>query len=201
MRVLTVMLSFLIALQGSTGAWAETPNPRDLLQIGTLEAGFVTGYLQGFDTRPSVSNDRGALYVLPRLGAVVSGELGRGHLLGRLQLLAEPLYARYFRPFGATAAGGSLLFKYNLVTLGPWVPYLDAGAGLLWSDLPPALNYGSPFNFVLQVGSGFQYFVAANYALTLGVRFHHISNAGTGERNVGLNGILAYIGIVLFRSQ
>lgn len=119
---------------------------------------------RGFDTRPSVSNDRGALYVLPRLGTVVSGELGGGPFLGRLQLLAEPLYARYFRPFGATAAGGSLIFKYNLVTFGRWVPYLDAGAGMLWSDLPPALDYGPPFNFVLQVGPGLQYFVSSNYA-------------------------------------
>ncbi len=201
MRVLTSMLTFLIVLHGSTGSWAETPSPRDLLQMGTLEAGLVVGYLIGFDTRPSVSNDRGALYVLPRLGTVVSGELGRGSFLGRLQVLAEPLYARYFRPFGATAAGGSLLLKYNFVTFGRWVPYLDAGAGMLWSDLPPALDYGSPFNFVLQVGSGLQYFVSPNYALTLGLRFHHISNAGTGDRNVGLNGILAYMGVVLFRSQ
>jgi hypothetical protein len=154
MRALTRILSLFIALLSSTASWAAAPSPRDLLQVGTVEAGLVTGYLQGFDTRPSVSNDRGALYVLPRLGTVVSGELGRGHLLGRLQLLAEPLYARYFRPFGATAAGGSLLFKYNLVTFGRWVPYLDAGAGMLWSELPPALNYGSPFNFVLQLGSG-----------------------------------------------
>ena len=186
-------------LVGSPKSWAVTPAPRDLLRAGTLEAGIVTGYLQGFDTRPSVSNDRGALYALPRLGTIVSGELGRGPFLGRLEFVAEPLYARYFRPFTATAAGGSLLFKYNLVTFGWWVPYLDAGAGLLWSDLPPALNYGSPFNFVLQAGSGLHYLVSSNYALTLGVRFHHISNAGTGERNVGLNGILAYIGIVLFR--
>jgi hypothetical protein len=118
-----------------------------------------------------------------------------------LQLLAEPLYARYFRPFGATAAGESLLLKYNFVTFGRWVPYLDAGAGMLWSDLPPALKYGSPFNFVLQVGSGLQYFMSAHYALTVGLRFHHISNAGTGDRNIGLNGILVYMGIVLFRSQ
>jgi lipid A 3-O-deacylase len=185
----------------STASCAETPSPRDLLQMGTLEAGLVAGYLAGFDTRPSVSNDRGALYVLPRLGTVVSGELGRGHFLGRLQALVEPLYARYFRPFGATAAGGSLLLKYNFVTFGRWVPYLDGGAGMLWSDLPPALKYGSPVNFVLQVGPGLQYFVSPNYALTLGVRFHHISNAGIGDRNVGLNGILAYIGIVVFRSQ
>ena len=97
--------------------------------------------------------------------------------------------------------GGSLLFKYNLVTFGRWVPYLDAGAGVLWSDLPPALHYGSPFNFVLQAASGIQYFLSPTSALMLGVRFHHISNAGTGDRNVGLNGILIYLGIVLFRSQ
>ena len=201
MRALAIALLLFLILVCSRRSRADSPSPRDLLHVGTLEAGLVTGYLQGFDTRPSVSNDRSALYVLPRLGTVVSGELGREHFLGRLQLLAEPLYARYFRPFGATAAGGSLLFKYNLVTFARWVPYLDAGAGLLWSDLPPALHYGSPFNFVLQAGSGIQYFLSPTSALTLGLRFHHISNGGTGDLNIGLNGILIYMGIILFRSQ
>jgi hypothetical protein len=32
----------------------------------------------------------------------------------------------------------------------------------------------------------------------MGTRFHHISNAGTGERNQGLNAVLTYVGMSFF---
>ena len=118
MRILTSVLSFVLVLVCSPGSWARKPITRDLLHVATLEAGLMAGYLQGFDTRRSVSNNRGALYVLPRLGPVVSGEVSDGHFIGRFQLLAEPLYAHYFRPFSAIAAGESLLLKYNFMTFG-----------------------------------------------------------------------------------
>ena len=157
------------------------------------------GYLQGLEVLTSDSGNRSAVYVLPRVGRVLTSEFGKGWYGGNLELLLEPLYAHYFKPFGATAAGGSLLFKYNFIGFGRWMPYWDLGMGMLWTNLAPRISEQSTtFNFVLESGPGVDYFVTEKVALMVGARFHHISNAGLGDRNRGLNSILGYAGVSVF---
>jgi hypothetical protein len=147
----------------------------------------------------SVSGNRSAVFVLPRIGRVLTSEMGKGLFAGNLELLVEPLYAHYFKPFGATAAGGSLVFKYNFLSFGRWMPYWDIGLGMLWTDLAPRIREQSTtFNFVLESGPGVHYFVTEKVAFMIGTRFHHISNAGLGDRNLGLNSILGYAGVSVF---
>jgi len=159
----------------------------------------MTGYLQGAEVLTSRSSNRSALYVLPRIGTVLTREVGKGLFSGNFELLLEPLYAHYFKPFGASAAGGSVLFKYNFLAFGRWMPFWDLGLGMLWTDLAPRIpEQSTPFNFVLESGPGVAYFATERVALTMGVRFHHISNAGIGDRNLGLNSTLGYMGISFF---
>ena len=192
-----------LALFLPTNLQAESPSlepqARRTVQRGALEIGFMAGYLQGNDTLTSVSSNRSALYALPRVGVVVTPEVGSGFYEGNLELLVEPLYAHYFKPFGATAAGGSVLFKYNFLGFGRWMPFWDLGLGMLWTNLAPRIpEQSTPFNFVMESGPGVQYFATERVALTLGVRFHHISNAGLGDRNKGLNSTLGYLGLSVF---
>jgi len=192
-----------LALFLPTNLQAESPSlepqARRTVQRGALEIGVMAGYLQGNDTLTSVSSNRSALYALPRVGVVVTPEVGSGFYAGNLELLVEPLYAHYFKPFGATAAGGSVLFKYNFLGFGRWMPFWDLGLGMLWTNLAPRIpEQSTPFNFVMESGPGVQYFATERVALTLGVRFHHISNAGLGDRNRGLNSTLGYLGLSIF---
>jgi len=178
---------------------ADPPDARAIVQKGTVEAGLAAGYLQGLDVLTSDSANRSALYVLPRVGRVLTSEMGNGWLAGNLELLLEPLYAHYFQPFGATAAGGSLVFKYNFLAFGQWMPYWDLGLGMLWTNLAPRIpEQSTPFNFVLESGPGVDYFVTEKVAVMVGARFHHISDAGIGDRNHGLNSTLAYAGVSVF---
>ena len=125
----------------------------------------------------------------------MTDELGAGMLSGNLEVLAEPFYGRFKNSFSADAAGASLVMKYNLLSFGRWVPFWDAGVGLLWTDLAPRIaEDSSQVNFVLQTGPGVQYFTTARMAVTVGVRYHHISNAGIGQRNLGLDAVLPYAG-------
>ena len=79
------------------------------------------------------------------------------------------------------------------------MPYWDIGAGMIWTDLSGQISEQSTnFNFVLETGPGVQYFLTHRSALTFGTRFHHISNSGIGERNVGLNAFLGYLGVSFF---
>jgi len=192
-----------LALSLPTESQAESPSSepraRETVQRGALEIGMMGGYLQGSEVLTSVSSNRSAFYALPRVGVVVTPEVGSGFYAGNLELLLEPLYAHYFEPFTATAAGGSLLFKYNFLGFGRWMPFWDLGLGMLWTNLAPRIpEQSTQFNFVLESGPGVQYFATERMALTLGVRFHHISNAGLGDRNKGLNSTLGYVGVSLF---
>lgn len=174
-------------------------NVRNIVKKGTIEGGLAVGFLQGEDVLRSTSSNRNAVYVLPRLGMVLTDEVGTGRLAGNAEVLVEPLYARYYEPFAATAAGGSLIGKYNFLAFGRWMPFFEVGAGIVWTDLAPRIaEQSTPFNFVVQAGPGVQYFATQRVALTLGARFHHISNAGIGVRNIGLNGILPYVGVSYF---
>ena len=176
-----------------------SPEARSIVRRGGIEVGAAVGYLQGVKVLWSDSANRSAVYLLPRIGMVVTDQLGAGYLTGNVTLMLEPFYAAYYQPFGASAAGGALVVKYNFLSFGRWMPYWDMGAGMLWTDLAPRITEQStPFNFVLEAGPGLQYFATERIALTLGTRFHHISNAGTGERNHALNSILTYVGMSFF---
>ena len=183
----------------SLAAGAE-PDARTRVTKGTLEYGLLMGYWQGnniFGNAPSAN--RSALYVLPQLGYVLTDEIGSGGLLGNVELMVEPMAAHYFQPFSASAFGGSLVVKYNFLSFGRWMPFWDGGAGMLWTDLAPRIpEQSTQFNFILQTGPGVSYFISENMALTFGIRFHHISNAGIGERNIGLNAWLFNVGMAFF---
>ena len=160
----------------------------------------MSGFWQAnnaFGNAPSAN--RSAVYVLPRIGLILTDELNAGFFSGNLELLLEPLLAHYYRPFRASAFGGGLVVKYNLLAFGRWMPFWDVGAGMLWTDLAPRIpEQSTTFNFVLQTGPGLQFFVTHHTAVTLGVRFHHISNSGMGARNIGLNATLGYLGVAYF---
>lgn len=133
---------------------------------------------------------------MPRAGVVMTDETDAGVLSGNLQVLVEPFYGRFKNGFSADTVGGSLVMKYNLLSFGRWVPFWDVGVGVLWTDLAPRIaEDSSQVNFVLQTGPGVQYLATTRMALTFGVRYHHISNAGIGERNLGLDAVLPYAGV------
>jgi len=181
-------------------AWGEDFDVRDRVTKGTLEYGLLGGFWKGsniFENAPS--SNRRAIYILPQLGQVLTDEIGSGVVAGNVELLLEPMAAHYYEPFSASAFGGSLVLKYNFLSFGRWMPFWDGGAGMLWTDLAPRIpEQSTQFNFILQTGPGVSYFVSENWAITAGFRFHHISNSGIGERNIGLNAWLFNLGVSFF---
>ncbi len=191
---------------GVSLCWADSdktsPTAREILKRGTIEIGGIVGFWQAlrFPFQESLANpNRSAVFIKPGIGMVVTDEIQAGLLTGNLEVLVEPIFARFTQPFSAEAAGGTLLFKYNLLSFGRWMPFWDAGAGMLWTNLAPRIReLSTPLNFVIETGPGVQYFITAQTTLTIGVRYNHISNADTGERNIGLNAVLPYAGLSWF---
>lgn len=194
------VLSLLVAILCGGYAWGEGIDARTRVTKGTLEYGLLGGFWKGnniFDNAPS--SNRRAIYVLPQLGRVLTDEIGSGVLAGNVELLLEPMAAHYDEPFSASAFGGSLVLKYNFVSFGRWMPFWDGGAGMLWTDLAPRIpEQSTQFNFILQTGPGVSFFVSDQWAITAGFRFHHISNSGIGNRNIGLNAWLLNLGVSFF---
>lgn len=170
---------------------------RNIMTKGTIETGVLTGFWQATTVVGGAeSADRNAVLVLPRIGMVLTDPIGQGWWQGNVEVLVEPLFARFTRPFAAEAAGGSLVFQYNFLSFGRWLPFWDAGAGMIWTNLAPRIpEQSTPFEFAIETGPGVHYFATDRIAWTMGVRYHHISNGDIGERNTGLNAVVPYVGI------
>ena len=108
-------------------------------------------------------------------------------------------------PGGGTQTLGSnkTVFGAGITPLGAQVnfrrrrkvqPFLSANGGLLYfTDQVPVVN-SSQFNFTFSFGAGVQIFRGNRNALTLGYRYHHISNDETAPRNPGVDSNLFYVG-------
>jgi opacity protein-like surface antigen len=73
-------------------------------------------------------------------------------------------------------------------------PYINGAAGVLFfTDQVPVAD-SSKFNFTLGVGAGVQIWYRENQSISLGYKYHHISNGYTAHRNPGLDSNLFYVG-------
>lgn len=81
-------------------------------------------------------------------------------------------------------------------------PFLNASAGMMRfaksvpDDRSPVFpeRRGRQFNFTLAGGGGIEYAAESARSYTLGFKFHHISNASTGNINPGFDQNLFYFG-------
>ncbi len=197
--VLLVSIFLGLVLWTSAGV-AEDPSSfdaREVMRKGAFELGGTVGYAQGTTAIGAAeSANRSAVFVMPRAGMILTEPLGRNWWQGNVELMIEPVVARFTKPFAAEAVGGSFVLKYNFLSFGRWMPFWDVGAGMVWTNLAPRIpEQSTQFEFVLETGPGLQYFVTDRMTWLMGVRLHHISNSNLGDRNTGINGVLPYIGL------
>lgn len=92
------------------------------------------------------------------------------------------------------AAGFSpLQLRYNFASKNKVVPYLEIGGGILGSSNQLPENTYS-FNFVDQASLGVQVMRSGRPSFQAGVRYQHISNAGLGNHNPGINSMFLFGG-------
>jgi hypothetical protein len=200
MGMVVTMIGLSLAINTRLAVAAGSDEARDVIKQGTIELGVVSGFWQASTVVGHAgSANRSAALVLPRLGLVVTDPLGKSWWEGNVEVLVEPVFGQFTQPFTAQMAGGAMVVKYNLLSFGRWMPFWDAGVGVLWTNLAPRIpEESTPFEFELETGPGLSYFLTKAAAVTMGVRFHHISNAGMGNRNTGINAFLPYVGLSIF---
>jgi hypothetical protein len=105
------------------------------------------------------------------------------------------------RPGSSTIYGAGLSpigFKLNFGQESWIKPFLAAGVGFLYFEKDIPVPDSSRFNFTPELGLGAQLFLTPKRALTLGYKWHHISNASTARRNPGMDTHVFYGGFSFF---
>ena len=74
-------------------------------------------------------------------------------------------------------------------------PFLAGHTGLLYLFAPMPDERGRRLNFAAGVGAGVRFALSPDVTLTLGYRYHHLSNGFRGSINPGLDANLLYLGL------
>ena len=189
---------------------AQAPPASSPVQPDSNEWAFTTG--GGARIAGSTREDRFWTMQL-RWGRVLTAPRGPGllpHFLhGSLEYAFEVVPAFVM---AQSRAGGSrrifgggfnpLLLQYNFGGGNRperrFVPFFQAGGGALFTTGPiPAGT--AQFNFTPQGGVGFYWLRGDGPRIVLGVRWHHISNAGRVTPNPGHNSLYFYGGLSWWR--
>ena len=154
---------------------------------GSRTRGLVGGW--GHSWRPVFGQTRS------RIGFVAVHPCMGWFVMDRAELYGEATLFAYHEPEAGMAAGlGGLAGRYYLKTSGGWIPYVHGGAGLLWTSLDvPEID--RIFNFQLFIGIGWRQNRPSGPRWVIEFRNHHISNAGTAGKNLGVNAATVLTGV------
>jgi hypothetical protein len=157
----------------------------------SLEAGAGSQVLHGEDPSNVAFVGLG-----PRLSILPFDPFGPDWLRANVEFGLEGWFQHYTHPSRSLAAGIKLATRYHLLRWARWVPYVEALAGVGGTSLN-VREIASDFTFVLEAGAGVAYLVERQ-AITVGVRFLHVSNADLATPNTGVNAVSGRLGITVF---
>jgi len=136
-----------------------------------------------------------------RYGWVLTSPHGPGFLQGEFEYAVDVVPAFVVTQKNGTAYGFGLnpfALKWNFTKSRKVVPYFELGGGTLFTNtkVPPGT---SNINFTSSGALGL-HFPGAKYTWSAELRFMHISNAGLGDLNPGINTLQLRIGFGRFTS-
>jgi hypothetical protein len=145
------------------------------------------------------TRDTGVWNLGLRYGWILCRPHGPGFLKGRLEYAVDGVPAFVVSQPANTAYGvgvNPLNLKWNFATRGSLVPYLELGGGTLFTNHKvPAFT--SSVNFTSGAAFGV-HFLGEHHAWSLELRYTHISNAGLGDTNPGINTLQFRLGFGKF---
>jgi hypothetical protein len=132
-----------------------------------------------------------------RVGWLPFSPSGPGPLFGSFEVGVEPLYQKYVEPDHAFFAGLGVTGRYHFLSLGRFVPYVEAAAFAGGTDLK-VREIDSNFTFLLWAGAGASVFVTDRTAVYAGYRWTHVSNGNTSDPNRGIEAHTGVLGMSFF---
>jgi len=120
-------------------------------------------------------------------------------LNGAVEAIVEVSGSGIFEGAGNYLIGPTLLLRYNFIQ-PDWVivPFIQAGAGLTFTDAyedETQRAIGQELEFTPQASLGARYLIDDHWTVDAEFIYHHISNAGLADRNLGINALGGMIGI------
>ena len=180
-----------VALASPAVASAE-----DRLRAGVKDIALAGGYSLTLKRRNT--EDVEGFHRIPHLGYFLTDERGSGWLRGNFEALAEPTVIHLrAESQSATVVGLAALGRWVFATSWSVRPFVEAGVGILGGQVD-FRQTNCDVNFILQGGVGALVFVSESMAVTAGLRVHHVSNADSCSKNVGLNSGLFILGLSYF---
>jgi hypothetical protein len=165
---------------------------RPPLRKGSWELGAIGAFSISGNGGPSIGTVVRALWLMPHIGYTFAEVPW-----GSFQVYLAPQTALIITPQKTYILGLAAIFRHTFFVSRYLSPYIDGGAGFLNTNLRTRA-LGESIEFDPQGGAGFYIHVAERVSLNAGYRFHHISNAGLGERNLGINSHFVYGGFSVF---
>ena len=89
-------------------------------------------------------------------------------------------------------------FQFNFNQYDTVQPFLKSSTGFMYFKKPFPDNRGVQFNFTLELGAGVEIMVLDNVSLSVGYKYHHLSNGQQGEINPGVDSNIFYTGVTIF---
>jgi opacity protein-like surface antigen len=193
-----VFFSPVVARAQSDSGSTNSFSLDDKFQFGARE--FSLGVSPMFSP---LGNDQGRPVVnwvegYAQLGYMVTDIHLPGLLRGNIEAVGEAFGAGIWEETGHYIAGGSIMGRYNFIPRNSrFSPYVQVGVGGEMMDINHQYD-GHNFNFNVVAMGGLRYFIKPAVSLNAEFRFQHLSNANTGDRNIGINGVGPSLGISWF---
>lgn len=86
-------------------------------------------------------------------------------------------------------------FRINYLPTKRVQPFIAGSMGFVYFLQPVPDERGKHLNFTFDVGAGLRLVLTARMTLTVGYRYHHLSNGFRGKINPGVDANLVYLGI------
>jgi hypothetical protein len=172
----------------------------DVFTKGRLTFQSLTGFYPSQSTFGAINPTLDLLPISFRLGTMLNTPKPDGRLLrGNWEVFGEWVTAPVIKGYANIVVGPSFLLRRNFVQPDcRLVPYIQAGAGLVYSNaakdqVQDAISL--PIEFSLQAQCGLHYRVSEHWSIDAEGGLFHVSNAGLGDRNGGLNAVGGTIGL------
>ncbi|HEY3580760.1 MAG TPA: acyloxyacyl hydrolase [Pyrinomonadaceae bacterium] len=211
-----LIFAFTIALFINVSAFAQSTDNPFLLKRGDNEFGFWAGFSPKATTifgglHDDEAEDRKFVIAAFRYGRTLAANK---NLALQYTLDAVPLAIATGTIVSRTTVGGVTTFQREtaygggITPLGLQLdfrngskghPFAHVNGGLLWFNKSVPIEDAGSFAYVGEAGGGVSIFTSERRAVTLGVRFHHISNGDRQGSNRGLNQFVIYGGFSIFK--
>jgi opacity protein-like surface antigen len=187
------LLAMVVCLSPLITRAGEPISPPDK---GTQTVGLAIGPFFPIRLMSSQSSKLFGTAIMPSWSMIATDPIGSTWYRGQVSFGAELLAFVASEPVTGYGVGITPKLHYSFISFDRLRPYIEGGAGPLWTDLGGQVpEQPGQFNFAVWGGAGAAWILTPQWAVNVGYRFVHISNGGTSTPNSGLNFGLPFVGL------